>query len=251
MYQTPLLNWPPSYSLRNSSRAKYLSLNFSQKGLEVVIPKRKPFFLQKAIEALLQENRSWIERQLRVWQEKKNTLSEEPLLPDTFYFPSLNKTIQLQYHSKAQSRLTKTVYSESENIDILRLQGPIQDSKKCIIGLKQFLQKTAESYLLPWLNRLSIQTGFHYQTASVRHLSTLWGSCSSSHKICLNTKLLFLPSNLVEYVILHELCHLRILNHSKRFWNLLKLYDPLCLQHRKALRNAGQYIPRFLEEKLY
>jgi len=72
-----------------------------------------------------------------------------------------------------------------------------------------------------WIQRLSEQHGFCYNKVSIRNQKTRWGSCSANDDISLNMKLLKLPQELIDYVILHELVHTRIKNHTKAFWREL------------------------------
>jgi hypothetical protein len=71
---------------------------------------------------------------------------------------------------------------------------------------------------------LANEHGFKYNRASVRNQRTRWGSCSHKNNISLNAKLVLLPKELIDYVILHELVHTRIHNHSKQFWVELDRY---------------------------
>jgi len=76
----------------------------------------------------------------------------------------------------------------------------------------------AKRILTRRLNDLSLQSGFSYNRVFIRNQRTLWGSCSVQNNINLNIKLTRLPDELLDYVILHELVHTRIKNHSKAFW---------------------------------
>jgi len=74
------------------------------------------------------------------------------------------------------------------------------------------------------LKNLAIQHGFTYNRVTIRNQKTRWGSCSSKNNISLNMNLVLLPDELVDYVILHELVHTKIHNHSKRFWGEVDKY---------------------------
>ena len=79
----------------------------------------------------------------------------------------------------------------------------------------------ASRVLIGRLRQLSAQHGFRYNKVSVRNQKTRWGSCSVKNDISLNMKLLKLPEELMDYVILHELVHTRIKNHTRAFWREL------------------------------
>ncbi len=109
--------------------------------------------------------------------------------------------------------------------------------------LLQWLQKRARALLVPRLEELAALHGFSYQRAQVRCQRTRWGSCSRRGTISLNAKLLLLEPHLVDYVLLHELCHTVVPNHSAGFWTLVAAYDPQCMQHRRELRQAEKSVP--------
>ena len=96
------------------------------------------------------------------------------------------------------------------------------------------LKKCAAEYLPQRLQELSAERGFKFNRASTRECRTRWGSCSSSGNISLSIYLMLLPEELIDYVILHELCHTKEMNHSSRFWQLL---DSVTNGEAKELRN--------------
>ena len=100
-------------------------------------------------------------------------------------------------------------------------------------GITAAVQHRAKEILPPRLLQLSGQHNLHCKKITVRNTSTHWGSCSSSGTISLSIKLALLPQHLIDYVILHELCHTVEMNHSPRFWALL---DRLCGTGSKRLR---------------
>lgn len=77
---------------------------------------------------------------------------------------------------------------------------------------------------------------FKYNKVTVRNQSTRWGSCTKSGNINFNYKLALLPENLVDYVVVHELCHLGEFNHSKNFWDLVARTVPDFKERRQELR---------------
>ena len=82
----------------------------------------------------------------------------------------------------------------------------------------------AKIYLLGQLEEMAQQHGFKYNKATIRNQKTRWGSCSGKNNISLNMQLMNLPPELINYVILHELVHTKIKNHSPHFWGSLDIY---------------------------
>jgi hypothetical protein len=76
-------------------------------------------------------------------------------------------------------------------------------------------------------------------TALIKNTSSRWGSCSRLGNLNFNYKIVFLPPELQDYLVVHELCHLGQFNHSQSFWNLVKKTIPEYLRLRKNLRDIG------------
>ncbi|MBX4188077.1 MAG: M48 family metallopeptidase [Candidatus Doudnabacteria bacterium] len=82
--------------------------------------------------------------------------------------------------------------------------------------------------------------GFNYNKVSIKNNSSLWGSCSRKGNLNFLYKIALLPSDLADYIIVHELCHLKEFNHSQNFWNLVALTIPDHKQRRAKLKSRGQ-----------
>ena len=94
-------------------------------------------------------------------------------------------------------------------------------------------------------------TGGEYHTLAVRDQKTRWGSCSSRGTLSFNYRLIFAPPEVLDYVVVHELCHLTHMNHSKDFWNMVGAVMPDYKKYRKWLREHGHELTleRYLEQK--
>jgi predicted metal-dependent hydrolase len=114
-------------------------------------------------------------------------------------------------------------------------------------ALTEWLVKKARAHLSIWLHRLSLENNLAFTGLSIRQQRTLWGSCTAAKRINLNCKLLFLPPDLTEHILLHELCHTQHFNHSRAFWSLLSALDPQCSLHRHQLKTAQQFVPSWLK----
>ena len=100
------------------------------------------------------------------------------------------------------------------------------------------LRAQAKQELPPRLAELAALHGFKYNKVFIKNNVSNWGSCSSLGNINLNLRLVELPSELKDYVMLHELCHLKYLNHSPEFHALL---ESVCPGHRALARRMKEY----------
>ena len=126
---------------------------------------------------------------------------------------SLKKALEFVYLKKEwiQRSLVKIEQVEKRN----------RDFKDASLSINE---ADAKRRLIDRLYYLANEYGLKYNKASVRNQRTRWGSCSHKNNISLNAKLVLLPEELIDYVILHELVHTRIHNHSKQFWIELNKY---------------------------
>jgi hypothetical protein len=117
------------------------------------------------------------------------------------------------------------------------------NNSMCHIDLLQkWLQVKAENVLVPLVRNISSSTNIRFKKVKIKFQKNSWGTCSAYKNINLNRNLLFLPKNLVEYVVLHELCHIKFMNHSLEFWELLATNFPDWKIARKELKYKGEIL---------
>jgi predicted metal-dependent hydrolase len=230
------------YTLRISPRAKRVRFQVSaKKGLVIVVPKR---FSPSRVSSLIEKNRQWIEKafeKAKAFQRPIGATSDSQL-PEKISLLALGQTWTVQTSQDD----TKPVLVREMPTTTLLVQGSIEDAAAWPTALKKWLSLRAKEDLIPWLKRLSDETELRYSSVSIRQQQTRWGSCSSRASISLNARLLFLPPELVTYVLVHELCHTRHLNHSPRFWRLVESYLPDYRQSDRQLRKFGRQMPGWL-----
>lgn len=105
--------------------------------------------------------------------------------------------------------------------------------------LQDYVLEKFEKESIFFLNKYASKIWFSYQKLIIKTFKTKWGSCSSNQNIALNFKLVHLPIKFLEYVVIHEICHLKEKNHGKNFWSLVEKFCPNYKEIRKEL---NQYI---------
>ena len=128
-------------------------------------------------------------------------------------------TIKPHVSEKVQAKITSdTIFiNYPQNLSVK--EDLIQEFIKDVII--QVLRSEAKEYLPKQTQKLAQKFGFSYNTVYIKNHKTLWGSCSSKNNINLNLHLMRLPKYLIDYVIIHELCHTKEKNHGTEFWKLV------------------------------
>lgn len=176
------------YTLRRSSRARRLRLQYCRDaGLSVVLPKGATL---ADAEAFILSQQVWIETCHSRDESGLDQPRRQPDGPDSVELVALNESLILPQGTDA-------------------------------LAAQQIVQARARHALPGWVARLSEQTGLQYARVAVRNQRSRWGSYSSKGTVSLNWRLMLLPPDMVDYVVLHELAHSRVMNHSAAFWQLL------------------------------
>lgn len=230
----------PSYTLRYSKKAKYLQLRMTRGALELVIPEKR-FFSSTIIDEFIENKRAWI---IKNWNKlQKDYHDTSVLLPSHIHLKAINQVWEVKYVETIGKKL-KLASNLSRQIILM---GNINDISSCSQLLKKWLKNIAQKVLAEELLKVSIETGLLFEDVSVRSNLTRWGSCSSRQNISLCCNLLFLPYSLMRHVLLHELCHTKVMNHGPKFWQLLEKFDPEAKDQAKRLRIAARELPIWIK----
>jgi predicted metal-dependent hydrolase len=250
----------PDYSVRVSTRARHVRLVVTaNRGLEVVVPRG---FDCRKIPGLVESRTVWIERavtrvEARAQARRKRIDMEPPRLPDQIVLPAVGEEWAVEYRpgpSRTDSvatgagRPSRVVVRERVGRRLV-VTGDLDDFEACRQALCRWLRRRAQRALVPRVAEIARQHRLEYGCVSVRHQRTRWGSCSRRKTISVNAKLLFLTPALADYVLLHELCHTVVMDHSPRFWERVEAHDPCCQTHRASLKRAGDAVPAWLDHE--
>jgi len=224
----------PPYKVRVSNRTRSIGLKVShEEGLVITVPRS---FDIRLLPSILNEKRGWIERAMR-----KLTESPPPpaIMPEQIDVRLRNETWKVVYIF--EERKTTTLTEKPHHVLIIK--GNTRSKLVVKRLIKTWIRKRAEELLPDWLDSISQKIDIYAQGLSIRDQRTRWGSCSPQNAISLNQKLILLPPQLVEYVIIHELCHTQVHSHSKKFWSRVANYLPDYQARRKLLREYEKKIP--------
>ncbi len=179
-----------------------------------------------------------LERALEMYG-KKLLAQQDAIQPETidvaYRIDTPQFAFELQPHNgdkfliKQNGREHILLYPAATNLHCPRRQAWLRDV------IKRYLRGRAKDILPGRLQQLATQHGFAFSSVSLRDCHTRWGSCSNRASISLSIYLVLLPDELIDYVLLHELCHTVEMNHSERFWTLL---DKVCQSDSHTLRQA-------------
>ncbi|OGI27519.1 MAG: hypothetical protein A2359_04180 [Candidatus Moranbacteria bacterium RIFOXYB1_FULL_43_19] len=176
-----------------------------------------------------------------------------------------NKNISYQLRESARARCLRiTIHPGGElsatlphGMNINKLENFIRQKADWILRRINIVKKRKPSFLIPKASRreylkykeqarklaevkleeLNRFYNFRHCRISIRNQKSRWGSCSRKGNLNFNYKIIHLPEKYLNYIIVHELCHLKEFNHSKRFWNLVSRTIPDYKNTRKEFRN--------------
>ena len=228
----------PGFSVRESGRAKRLSIKVYPRGrVEVVVPKRTR---ARDVQSFVDENREWIDKTRAAYAEQH--VPEPFALPARAHLAAIGRTFRVSYRRRKDARTVRF----RRHGDLVVLTGNTGDDRLCVAALRRWLATVAREEFEPRLRSLSAATGHSYKRLQVRGQKTCWGSHSSTGTISINYCLLFLEPALLRYLMIHELCHARHMNHSRRFWQAVGRHEPDWRRLDRELGNSWPHIPAWI-----
>lgn len=219
--------------LVRSKRAKRLSIHLKPfEGIRVTLPQGVS---KREAVRFIQERYDWIEKsqQKMLDIEGRRTFFDEK---STFRTRTRELVLKRTESENFASRITK------RNINItVPVTWDIEDfecQERIRAVIHKALRKEAKEFLPQRTEELAHAHRFEYKEVVIRNNKTRWGSCTGDNKICLNLHLMRLPDYLIDYVILHELTHTIVKNHSRNFWSTL---ESVCPGSKHLDRDLSRY----------
>lgn len=158
---------------------------------------------------------------------------------------SVGKAHRISIVNSASSKARSVVQNQVIKVYLPVNMDSNSDSaqKVLIAGCQRALKAEAKQLLPQRLAQAAKNSGYSYKSVHIKQLTSRWGSCSHDKRIVLNSYLMQMPWDLIDYVIMHELAHTKVMAHGPRFWNELSQHVPDLTQKRKFIK---QYSPRLV-----
>jgi len=199
-----------------------------------------PFWIsKKIIDDFVTSKKDWIIAALD--KQKTKAAVKDYKEGDKHLFFGEQKTLIV---TKTDSITRTSLVNESENF-VLTIYKGYTDTDYYLHAQRAFLSFYLEqliAYLTDRVNYYSEQLGVEYSKIEVKKVSSIWGSCSAKNVLSFNRKLCLAPKEIVDYVVIHEVCHLRERNHSSRFWGLVRTHDKNYKQNRHWLHQNHELL---------
>lgn len=217
------------YQLRRSRR-RTIGLAIDHRGLRVSAPTRAPL---ADIETLLREHGQWVLDKLADWHERLPP--QQLTVADGTVVSVLDSPLTVTVTPASRQRW---LFSEPK----LHLFVPPAVAARDVF--EKALREKARHVFSERLAQYAPQLGFTPPPLRISAARTRWGSCSQHGGISLNWRLILMPLQVVDYVVCHELAHLREMNHSSRFWSVVQQLCPDWQTHRRELRQRARHLPQ-------
>jgi len=208
--------------IRKSGKAKRIGIRIKERNVILTIPQRQQ--VEDGIR-FLQSKRDWILSHLK--KSQVVIFDENTVFRTVTFELKITKSPLSSFHFKLTPNLFTVLCPQQLDIRSEESQSIIR------MGVERAMRMEAKRILPKRLAILAERYRFSYSEVSIRSSKTRWGSCSSRGNISLSYFLMTLPGELIDYVLLHELCHTKEMNHSVRFW---KLMDSVTNNDGKRLR---------------
>jgi predicted metal-dependent hydrolase len=223
----------PGWDVRISRRARRLSMRVFPGGrVEVVVP---PGVGIPAVERFVARHREWAERRAREFALQSSHADERR--PESIALALTGQCWGIEVRPGRRSSVV------DRGDGVLRVRTRAGTDAQMSQALLRWLSRLAHAELGRRLHAVSREIHIDYGRLMLRRQRTRWGSCSSAGTISLNVCLMFQRPEVVRYLMVHELCHRRHMNHSTGFWRLVESFEPYWRTLDAELLKGWRHVP--------
>jgi len=226
-YQTILEGRTVPYAVKRSSRAKYVRLEIRIKtGLTVVVPSS---YNVEQLSGLLRKKGRWILGKLAEYGKGQTAVAEKKLESGDS-IPYLGQYLKVVEWHNPGTAVSIRLEKNQLFVNFGSRNGHLN------LIMEWWYRQQAEKLIKKSADELCSLLGVTYGRLTIRGAKTRWGSCSRKSNLNFNWKLMMAPEPVIDYVIIHELAHLKEMNHSKKFWELVAEHCPQWRKHKRWLK---------------
>jgi len=232
------------YTIRRSKKARRVSLSVSHRKVEVVAPIR---VADKKLHKFINDNRQWVYKKHIENLERTKGLPKP--LPE--HFVSGHMVMYQGRHIPLRVEVADEIIPVITCGDELCVliprhnkqdMGPEDLEEMAGQMVTDWLKQRAEELVVGFADHNSKKFGLHPTKIRIRTQKHRWGSCSAKDVININWQLVFFPEEIMEYVVVHEICHIKHKNHSKSFWKLVEAHLPNYKEHYNWLKKNAAIV---------
>lgn len=226
------------YQLRRSERAKKTRIIVSAHKIEVVAPLHVS---ERRIKAFVEAHQDWIRETLKRIQHRTSLVN--PLAPAHYTegvtVPYQGQQIPLTIKPTSANTLRLQLLPEPQFLVYLPAAHRENGSELIKRSLENWMKQQTRHHAMQLIAEHGQKHNLMPRNLRIKTLKSRWGSCGPQNDINLNWLLMLAPPVILEYVVVHELCHIKHKNHSQDFWQLVGDHMPDYLRHRHWLKQNG------------
>ena len=230
------------YVLKRMPRRRHVHILVNGEGtVEVRTPWR---FGRRRARETLRNNAEWV---LHTLERARRRIARRPRLVTGARLPLLDRLLRLDLRPRAQGDLFDAGRPRQGLVErrgaALRVSATSLGEGELRILIEHWYRREAATHLAARVAHYAPLLGVRPAKMTIRGQRSRWGSCSGAGALSLNWRLMMVPEELADYVVVHELCHLRHMDHSPRFWAMVGGVMPDYRQRRKRLNALQEHLP--------
>ena len=236
--ETLELNGIPFIVTRKKGRFTSVTMRVKPDGVVyVTAPRLMPQFV---LNQILRSREDWFRKQLSRYSQQKKDAKQYKSGESILY---LGKEYPIELHVSYEHLVTRIEFKQN-TFHIFVHAGHSETKQIELIQktLKRWFMSEGKAYLIQRANYFASLIGMDYTSLTLKTVSSIWGSCSRDQKLTFNWKLILTPPEIIDYVVAHEISHLKHKHHQKSFWDQVELFDPDHKKHRAWLRKNSSNI---------
>ena len=218
--------------IKRSNRVKSVTITVEESSVLVAVPRLLEL---ERIKKLLKNKKQWIKEKVALHHEAQPKSNKEFVSGECFSYLGRNYRLKVNqgYYKPAKlinGRFSVTLFAGTDNADLIKE------------SLLAWYEKHAEIKFNEKVKRYADIMNVKYNSVGIKSYKSRWGSCSAEGDITFNWKVIMAPNRIVDYVVVHELCHLIHHDHSPKFWREVERFMPDYLECKEWLKHNGSFL---------